>query len=282
MYAQLTNEFDLGEQFALDYAGDPAGTQKAVANIRNTMYLPGPDGLANNDDLGAESSQFIWEMLGMYPENSGRGTLVFASPGFPKATIHLANGKAINIQAPGASPSTYYVQSLKLNGEPYSKTWVNYSKLTRGASLDWTLDNKPSSWGSAAADAPRSYTNGLRPVVGFLSEQNVTVAPGSNATIKVGAQNATTRRQAVHVDVLGTGRQRSSRLPLERHGLGITKRPRLAHSDDQRELIRSAWVQLGHGHDHDVQRHDPDAEARRFGRAAGEPARRDQQHRHLQ
>ncbi len=201
MYAQLTNEFDLGEQFALDYAGDPAGTQKAVANIRNTMYLPGPDGLANNDDLGAESSQFIWEMLGMYPENSGRGTLVFASPGFPKATIHLANGKAINIQAPGASPSTYYVQSLKLNGEPYSKTWVNYSKLTRGASLDWTLDNKPSSWGSAAADAPRSYTNGLRPVVGFLSEQNVTVAPGSNATIKVGAQNATTRRQAVHVDV---------------------------------------------------------------------------------
>ena len=93
MYAQLTNEFDFGEQFALDYAGDPAGTQKAVANIRNTMYLPGPDGLANNDDLGANSSSFVWEMLGMYPENSGRGTLVFASPGFPKETIHLGNGK---------------------------------------------------------------------------------------------------------------------------------------------------------------------------------------------
>ena len=71
MFAQLSNEFDFGEQFALDYAGDPAGTQKAVNNIRNTMYLPGPSGLQNNDDLGANSSTFIWEMLGMYPENSG-------------------------------------------------------------------------------------------------------------------------------------------------------------------------------------------------------------------
>src|SRR5207245_6023917 len=109
MYAQLTNEFDFGEQFALDYAGDPAGTQKAVNNMRNTLYMPGPAGLPNNDDLGANSSAFIWEMLGMYPENSGRGTLVFASPGFPKETIHLGNGNAININASGASPSTYYV-----------------------------------------------------------------------------------------------------------------------------------------------------------------------------
>jgi predicted alpha-1,2-mannosidase len=199
MYAQLTNEFDFGEQFALDYAGDPAGTQKAVANIRNTMYLPGPDGLANNDDLGANSSSFVWEMLGMYPENSGRGTLAFASPGFPKETIHLANGNAININAAGASPSTYYVKSLKLDGQPYSKPWVDYSTLSKGASLDWTLGTTPTSWGSAAGDAPPSYGAGLRPVVGFSSVQNVTVAPGSSTTLQVGAQNATANDQSVGV-----------------------------------------------------------------------------------
>ena len=80
MYAQLTNEFGFGEQYALDYAGDPAATQRIVNNIRNTMYQPGPS-LDNNDDLGANSSTFIWEMLGMYPENSGTGNLVFNSPG---------------------------------------------------------------------------------------------------------------------------------------------------------------------------------------------------------
>ena len=41
MYDEIANEFDLGEQFGLDYAGDPAGTQAAVRNIENTVYLPG-------------------------------------------------------------------------------------------------------------------------------------------------------------------------------------------------------------------------------------------------
>lgn len=201
MYAQITNEFDQGEQFAPDYAGDPAATQNVVNDIRNNTYQPGPDGLPNNDDLGAESSQFIWEMLGMYPENSGRGTLVFASPGFARETIHLGNGNAININAPSASPSTYYVRSLKLDGRPYSKTWVDYSTLASGASLDWTLGTTPTSWGSEAADAPPSYTDGLRPAVGYLSDQSVTIAPGASSTVQVGAQNATAQGQNVHVDV---------------------------------------------------------------------------------
>jgi predicted alpha-1,2-mannosidase len=200
MYAQLTNEFDFGEEFALDYAGDPAGTQNAVNNMRNNLYQPGPD-LPNNDDLGANSSTFVWQMLGMYPENSGHGTLVFASPGFPKETIHLGNGNAINIDANGASPSTYYVQSLKLNGATYSKPWVDYSTLSAGASLNWTLGTTPTSWGSAAADAPPSYADGLRPVVGYLSDQKVTIAPGSSTTVLLGAQNATSSAQSVHVDI---------------------------------------------------------------------------------
>jgi predicted alpha-1,2-mannosidase len=201
MYAQLSNEFDFGEQFALDYAQDPAGTQKAVANERNNLYMPGPAGLPNNDDLGANSSSFVWEMLGMYPENSGRGTLAFASPGFPKETIHLANGNAINIDAPGASPSTYYVKSLKLNGQPYSKTWVDYSTLSQGASLNWSLGTAPTSWASAASDAPPSYNDGLKPVVGYASDQSVTVAPGADSTIQIGAQNATASAQTVGVGI---------------------------------------------------------------------------------
>jgi predicted alpha-1,2-mannosidase len=201
IYAQLTNEFDSGEEFALDYAGDPAGTQKAVANMRNTIYRPGPDGLHNNDDLGANSSAFIWEMLGMYPENPGLGTLAFASPGFPKETIHLGNGKWVHITALGASPSTYYVKSLKLNGATHPSPWMGYGSLARGVSLDWTMDETPTSWGSAATDAPPSYTSGLRPVVGFLSHQHVTIAPGASATVTLGAQNATARPERVRLRI---------------------------------------------------------------------------------
>ena len=89
MYAQLTNEFGFGEQYALDYARDPAATQQTVNNIRTTMYQPGPS-LDNNDDLGANSSTFIWEMLGMYPENSGQRQPRVQQPGLPERDDHPA------------------------------------------------------------------------------------------------------------------------------------------------------------------------------------------------
>jgi predicted alpha-1,2-mannosidase len=200
MFAQLTNEFGFGEQYALNYAGDPAGTQQAVANIRSTMYAPGPS-LDNNDDLGANSSTFIWEMLGMYPENSGTDTLVFNGPGFPHAVINPPNGKTITINAPAASPTNYYVQNLKLNGAPYQKLWVSYSQLAKGATLDWTLGSHPSTWGTGTHNAPPSYGAGTEPVVGFSSDSRVTVAPGGSATVTIGAQNATTSSQQVQATV---------------------------------------------------------------------------------
>jgi predicted alpha-1,2-mannosidase len=195
-FAQLTNEFDSGEQNALDYAGDPAGTQAAVNNIRNGLYLPGPSGLPNNDDLGANSSSFVWEMLGMYPENSGSGTLVFASPGFPNVKITLPSGKTITSSAPGASPTQYYVDSLKLNGSSDSKLYVPYSTLAKGATLDWKLGTTATSWGSAAQDAPPSYG----PVFAdsaTVSPAAVNVQPGGSATSTLSVSSLTGSAQAV-------------------------------------------------------------------------------------
>ena len=196
MYAELTNEFDFGEQNALDYAGDPAGTQQAVNNIRNGMYLPGPSGLANNDDLGANSSSFIWEMLGMYPENSGGGNLLLNGPGFPHETITLPSGKTITINAPGASPTTFYVDSLKINGSSYNKLYIPFSTLASGSTMNWTLGTSATSWGSAAADAPPSYG----PVFAdsaSISPGTLYLQPGGSATATVSVQSLTSAAQTV-------------------------------------------------------------------------------------
>jgi len=201
MFDQVTNEFDLGEQNAQDYSGDPAGAQLADNTIRNTVYLPGPSGLANNDDLGAESSQFIFEMLGLYPENSGSDNLLLNGPGFPHAEISLPNGRTIAINAPGASPTDFYVKSLTINGQPDSRLYVPYSELSHGAVLDYGMSTTPTSWGSAPQDAPPSYSAGLRPVVGYTSSQQVTVAPGSSTTVQVEAQDATGTPQGVRASV---------------------------------------------------------------------------------
>jgi predicted alpha-1,2-mannosidase len=187
MHALLTNEFGFGEQYALNYAQDPAGTQQAVNHIRNTMYQPGPSGLGDNDDLGANSSAFVWEMLGMYPENSGSDTLVFNGPGFPHVGITLPSGKTIAINAPGASPTTFYVQNLKLNGSPYHKLYVPFSTLAAGATLDWTLGTSPSTWGNAPQDAPPSYQLGQQPVLASVDPGYLVLQPGTsgNTTLQL-------------------------------------------------------------------------------------------------
>jgi predicted alpha-1,2-mannosidase len=190
-HALLTNEFGFGEQYALDYAGDPAGTQAAVNNIRNNMYRPGPSGLDDNDDLGANSSAFVWEMLGMYPENSGIANLVFNSPGFPSATISLPNGNTIAINAPGASPSQYYVSSLKINGSPYNKLYVPWSTLSAGATMNWTLTASPTTWANAAAAAPPAFTAGQQSVLASVDPSNVVLQPGASATATLLAANDT-------------------------------------------------------------------------------------------
>ncbi len=182
MHAYLTNEFGFGEQYALNYAQDPVGTQQAVNHIRNTMYQPGPSGLPDNDDLGANSSAFIWEMLGMYPENSGSDNLVFNGPGFPHIGISLPNGKTITINAPGASPTTFYVQNLKLNGSPHHKLYVPFSTLAAGATLDWTLGTSPSTWGNAPQDAPPSYRRGEQPVLAAVDPGYFVLQPGASGS----------------------------------------------------------------------------------------------------
>ena len=196
MFAFLANEFDHGEQNALDYAGDPAGTEQAVNNIRNSLYNPGPAGLPNNDDLGAMSAQYVWDMLGMYPENPGSDNLVFSSPGFPKATITLPSNKKITISAPNASPTEFYVKGLTINGKSYNKLYVPYSTLANGATMNWTLSTQPTSWGTAAADAPPSYGPTFADT-GSVSPSNASLEPGGTTTATLTVNSTSSTAQTV-------------------------------------------------------------------------------------
>jgi predicted alpha-1,2-mannosidase len=196
MFSFMANEFGHGEQFAPDYAGDPAGTQQAVNNLRYSLYTPGPAGLPNNDDLGAMSAQYVWEMLGFYPENAGSDNLVFASPGFPKAVITLPNNKKITITAPGASATKFYVDSLKVNGAAYDKLYIPYSSLSNGGTLAFTLDTQPGTWGTAAADAPPSY-GPVYADTASISPSSSVLKPGATTSATLSMQSTAATAQTV-------------------------------------------------------------------------------------
>ena len=183
-----------------DYAGAPYRTQATVRDIVNSSVRGHPGREPGNDDLGAMSSWYVWAALGMYPETPGSPVLALGSPLFPYAAVRLGNGHTVVITAPGASASTPYVTRLTVNGRTSQQPWVSASDLIRSpvTALAYTLSGQPGrSWGAAPQDAPPSYSTGEAPAIGFLSAQEVTVAPGGSATVKVGAQDVTGGGQSV-------------------------------------------------------------------------------------
>jgi predicted alpha-1,2-mannosidase len=158
-FAYLGNEVCLEVPWEYDYAGAPYRTQNVVRQAANSLFTTGSGGLPGNDDLGETSSWYVFAALGMYPETPGTANLALASPLFPSITIARPSGQTIQINAPGASSSTYYVQSLTVNGQVSTKPWLPSSFIAQGGTLNYTLSSTANtSWGSAASDAPPSYS----------------------------------------------------------------------------------------------------------------------------
>ena len=97
-------------------------TQQAIRHIMETEYLNAPGGLSGNDDAGQMSAWYIFASLGFYPVCPGSPFYVLASPSFPKAVLHLENGKSFILQAENASEENIYIQKVTLNGKLIPRT----------------------------------------------------------------------------------------------------------------------------------------------------------------
>jgi predicted alpha-1,2-mannosidase len=158
----LSNQTSYHIPYMYLYAGQPAKTQALVRAALNRLWV-GSDigqGYLGDEDNGAASAWQVFGALGIYPLQVGSPNYVFGSPLFKKATITLDNGNTIVINAPNNGPRNVYVQSLKLNGASYTKTWVSHDVLTGGAVLDFDMGPAPTTWGTGPNDAPPSLTTG--------------------------------------------------------------------------------------------------------------------------
>jgi putative alpha-1,2-mannosidase len=155
-YLYIGNEPSFAIPWVYNWAGAPAKTSELIKDVVTTQFAPTPSGLPGNDDMGATSSWYVWAMLGMYPEVPGVAGFALHSPQFPGATITLENGKTINIQAPGA-PGSNYVQSLTVNGKAVNAPWLSYADVSSGGTINYTMGDSASDWGTDATNLPPSF-----------------------------------------------------------------------------------------------------------------------------
>ena len=123
--------------------GQPWKTQKYVAQVLHDLYLNAPDGICGNEDCGQMSAWFVFSAMGFYPVDPISGQYEIGSPLFPEVKMHVGNGKIFTVLAPEVSAENIYIQSVKLNGQPYDKSYITHEQIMSGATLEFVMGSQP-------------------------------------------------------------------------------------------------------------------------------------------
>ena len=140
--------------YMYNYVGQP---YKAAPLLRRTMselYFNDYDGLSGNEDVGQMSAWYILSSVGIYQVEPSGGKFVIGSPLFDEACLNVGNGKTFTVKTVGNSDKNIYVQSARLNGKPYTKSYIMFNDIMRGGVLELQMGSKPSKWGVKKSDRP--------------------------------------------------------------------------------------------------------------------------------
>ena len=129
--------------YLYNYAKQPWKAQNKVRDVMKKLYSATPDGYCGDEDNGQTSAWYVFSALGFYPVTPGVPQYVFGSPLFEKVTMNLENGNTFTINSEDNNYDSHYIESLKLNGSNYNKTWIDYNDIINGGTLNFNMTKTP-------------------------------------------------------------------------------------------------------------------------------------------
>ncbi len=141
----MGNEPSYQGPFAYNWAGKPAGTQYVVSQLRDTAFGTDRDGMPGNDDLGAQSSWYVFASLGIFPIVPSEAGLAITSPMFPAATVWL-DGEPVRITTDGDPAAEPFIESMSVDGHSYGRSWMTAETLTGASEISFGLSSTPTEW----------------------------------------------------------------------------------------------------------------------------------------
>ncbi len=142
------NEPSHNMAYLYDYAGQPWKTQQRVRQILDGFYKPLPDGLIGNEDCGQMSAWYVMSAMGFYAVTPGSGYYAIGTPLFPQVTVHLENGKELNILVDESGPGLPYIQQADFNGQSIGTSFITTTAIQQGGVLSFSMGDRPNTgWG---------------------------------------------------------------------------------------------------------------------------------------
>ena len=156
MYAQ-GNEPNHHIPYLYAFAGCQWKNSEKIAHIAREMYTAKADGLCGNDDCGQMSAWYVMSALGIYPVNPANGVFVFGTPLVRRAELEVGEGKHFTMETVNFGNKNIYIQHATLNGQPYTKSYIDFKDIKAGSTLKLFMGDKPNKdFGAAPADRPTS------------------------------------------------------------------------------------------------------------------------------
>jgi predicted alpha-1,2-mannosidase len=143
--------------YLYNYAGQPWKAQYWLHQVMDRLYSASPDGYCGDEDNGQTSAWYVFSAMGFYPVCPGSNQYVIGSPYLDKITIHLENGKQVNITREGEG---CYIQSVTIDGKSYTHNYLDHMRLLQGCDLHFVMGASPNTHrGISSDDVPYSFSN---------------------------------------------------------------------------------------------------------------------------
>ena len=140
--------------YMYNYIGQPYKAAPLLRKVMKEMYHDNFDGLIGNEDVGQMSAWYILSSLGLYQVEPAGGKFIFGSPIFDEAKVNVGNGKTLSIITKNNSDENKFIQSVRLNGKPYTRSYIMFSDIKKGGTLEFTMGNQPSKFGTSVKARP--------------------------------------------------------------------------------------------------------------------------------
>ena len=158
--AYIGNEQTFLNIFNYHYAGRPGKSAARAHYFIPAFFNDTVNGIPVNDDSEDMGLFEALVMIGLYP--NARQDVYFITPPFFES-VSIKNGQTgmtATIRNINFDPTyrNIYIQSATLNGEEYTKNWLQHSFFLEGGTLELTLGPVESAWGTREQDVPPSLS----------------------------------------------------------------------------------------------------------------------------
>ena len=145
--------------YLYDYSGQPWKAQYWVREVMDRLYNAHPDGYCGDEDNGQTSAWYVFSAMGFYPVCPGTDEYALGAPYFDHMTLHMENGKTVNITARNNSTANRYIGNMTVNGAAWDRNYITHSTFTEGGDIVFDMTATPNQQrGTQASGFPYSFS----------------------------------------------------------------------------------------------------------------------------